>query len=205
MNTPTHIILSYALLTPNWLGGQQIHNTAPAPSLNKRDYGAIGVGSLAPDAILYGLYAWARFVQGLDDQRIFRVEYFSDAWQAVLAIGNSAPLYMLILIVGVIARVRWLWLFAASALLHVATDLPLHHDDGHSHFWPFTMWKFTSPVSYWDPAHYGHIIMPLEMLLFIACGVFLFRRFTSTYARIGVGLAISAQLAGFAYWAFVFG
>ncbi|MEO0393836.1 MAG: cobalamin biosynthesis protein CobQ [Pseudomonadota bacterium] len=192
-------------MTQRWVTGKQTETSAPAPALARRDYVAIGVGALAPDAILYGLYGWARFVQGLNDQRIFRVEYFSDTWQAVLAIGNSAPLYAVMLAAGVAARVRWLWLLAASALLHVATDLPLHHDDGHSHFWPFTMWKFQSPVSYWDPTHFGHVVMPLEILLFLACGVVLFRRFTGLYARLGVGLVIAAQLAGFAYWAFVFG
>jgi len=35
--------------------------------------------------------------------------------------------------------------------LHALFDFPLHHDDGHRHFWPFSEFRFDSPVSYWDP------------------------------------------------------
>ena len=48
--------------------------------------------------------------------------------------------------------------------LHVPEDLFLHHDDGHRHFYPLSQWRYSSPVSYWDPNHYGKIVAPLEAL-----------------------------------------
>ena len=39
----------------------------------------------------------------------------------------------------------------SAALVHLTLDFPLHNDDARAHFWPLTNWKFTSPVSYWDP------------------------------------------------------
>ncbi|MBV6631896.1 MAG: cobalamin biosynthesis protein CobQ [Alphaproteobacteria bacterium] len=202
MNTPTHIALGFfALCRPDLKGEGQ--DQVAVPGL--RDHLVVLAGSLAPDAILYVLYAYARLVQGLTDERIFRVEYFSDSWQSVLAIGNSAPLYAALLAAGVAAKLRPLWLFAAAALLHIATDLPLHHDDGHAHLWPFTMWKFESPVSYWDPAHFGNIAMPVEAALFTVLCVALFRRYQNIWARGGILLVLTAQLIGFAYWAFIFG
>ena len=54
-------------------------------------------------------------------------------------------------------------MIGAAALLHLTFDLPFHHDDDHPHFWPFSDWRFTSPLSYWDPAHDGRVIALAEV------------------------------------------
>ena len=54
-------------------------------------------------------------------------------------------------------------MIGAAALLHLTFDLPFHHDDAHPHFWPFSDWRFTSPLSYWDPAHDGGVIALAEV------------------------------------------
>lgn len=58
-----------------------------------------------------------------------------------------------------------LW-FVFGAGLHSLIDIATHHNDGPLLFFPFDWtYRFPSPVSYWDPAHYGAIFMPLELLL----------------------------------------
>ena len=81
----------------------------------------------------------------------------------------------------------------ASVLFHSLADLPLHHDDGHRHFWPFSDFRFASPVSYWDPSHHGNSVLTIEAFLVIAvpASFFLWRR--------DAGLCWAASLAGLAW------
>lgn len=60
----------------------------------------------------------------------------------------------------------WFIWFILGCALHTAVDIPTHHDDGPLLLFPFN-WtlRFISPVSYWDPEHYGDIFAPLELLL----------------------------------------
>ncbi len=81
---------------------------------------------------------------------------------------------------------------AGAALLHVAADFPLHHNDGHTHLWPLSNWKFVSPVSYWDPAHYGNFVRPFELLLGITCLIVLYRRFNTRWVRVLCVIGIAA-------------
>jgi len=91
--------------------------------------------------------------------------------------------------------------FALAAILHVLTDLPLHHDDGHPHFWPLTNWIFRSPVSYWDPAHHGHIWSVVEFLLALTLVVILWRRFDVRATRFVLFLvALSYIVVSFYWW-----
>ena len=99
------------------------------------DWWALGAGALLPDAVLF-------------------VEHFARAPMGPLAdIFNSAPLYVALLGLAWLAGWRPVALLAASALLHIAFDLPLHNHDAHVHFWPFTDRVVVSPVSFWEAAH----------------------------------------------------
>lgn len=82
-----------------------------------------------------------------------------------------------------------LLVFALSGLLHLAGDLPLHAEDAHRHLWPLSDWRFISPVSYWDPAHYGRIAAPIEALFAAGLIVLLWRRFAGLIPRLALGLA----------------
>ena len=67
-----------------------------------------------------------------------------------------------------------LW-FALGALLHTTIDIFTHAGDGPVLLFPLN-WtlRFNSPVSYWDPQHYGLIFAPIEHLLDAALLVYLF-------------------------------
>jgi hypothetical protein len=147
MNTPAHMALGLAVL------GRRA---------SRADWVAIALGALLPDAVLF-----LRF--GLDGWR-------DDATLRLLTdVFNSAPLYAAVLLAGVLSRRRWVVLLAASALLHVAFDLPLHANDARAHFWPFTDWRYVSPVSFWDHDHHGRTVGLLEGVLFAVCLVVIWR------------------------------
>ncbi|MEM9798053.1 MAG: cobalamin biosynthesis protein CobQ [Pseudomonadota bacterium] len=188
MNTPAHLILGLAAFG--------------RPSDAKVTVAA-GFGALMPDLSLYLLVAGA-LAMGETPERIFRELYFSNTWQAIFAVDNSVFVYGAIVAVGLLLRRRWLLAFGGAALLHVALDLPLHHDDGRPHFWPVSDWVYESPISYWDMSHGAAWVAPLESALCLALGGWLLWRFRSWLMRAAIALLLVAQLAVGGVWAVVF-
>ena len=144
--------------------------------------------------MMFVMVGWERWVNNLSLQQIFREAYFSDFWQEIFAINNSAPIFAVMLVLGLFFRIEWLWAFGLAALVHVACDLPLHHSDGHPTFWPFTDWIYVSPVSYWNPAHHGIAAGLVEGALSVVMAVFLLRRFKSVIARGAIVAALAIEL-----------
>jgi len=182
MNTPAHVLLAVAM--------------AGKPGARGRNTALIS-GGLFPDFTIFFMVAWERWVGGLSLDTIFGEAYFSPFWQQVFAVNNSVPVFAAMLIAGLARRIEWLWAFALAALVHVLLDLPLHHDDGRPHFWPFTDWVYVSPVSYWDPHHYGVQAGWIEAGLSVALAVILLRRFRGIAARLAIiaGLVIELVFA----------
>jgi hypothetical protein len=67
----------------------------------------------------------------------------------------------------------------ASMVLHSLGDLPIHHDDAHRHFFPFSEYCFISPISYWDPRYHGTIVSLVEILMVSGGSVYLFPKLQS--------------------------
>lgn len=167
MNTPTHAILNLAFL-----------GRKDQPSWNP----LIIWGALIPDLAMFGFYALLKF-QGVSESQIWQTEYYRPFWQDVFDLFNSIPLAVLGLFVMLhFKRTGWALLFG-SIVLHCLEDLPLHADDGHRHFWPFSQFRFESPVSYWDPSHYGHIAAPIELVVMWIASVYVFRRVRSRWTK----------------------
>ena len=71
----------------------------------------------------------------------------------------------------------FLFWFAMGAGLHTLIDVFTHAGDGPLLLFPFNWsYRFQSPVSYWDPAHYGLIFAPLEHVLVIVLIAVLVKR-----------------------------
>ena len=181
MNTPAHVIFAAA--------------TFARPYDRRRTFAALS-GALAPDVSLY--------ILGISPHVVFDQLYFSDSWQTIFAVDNSFIVWA-----GAFGLAWWFqarngMVFAASGLMHLALDFPLHHDDGRPHFWPVSDWVFQSPVSYWDHAHHAGIVGPIEMGLSLLFCLVLIRRFKSLRSRLLiVGLA-AVQVAPVFFWMFVF-
>ena len=97
-------------------------------------------------------------------------------WRGVFDTFNSAPIFGAVLVLGLLRRSRVAVALAASSLVHFAFDLPLHHGDGHRHFFPLSDWIYDSPVSYWDPEHFGTWAALGEAALVLGCSVALWKR-----------------------------
>lgn len=144
------------------------------------------------------------YVLNISPQVVFDELYFSTGWQQVFAIDNSFFVW------GTVFAFAWwftaknMMVFAASALMHLALDFPLHHDDGRPHFWPVSDWIFESPVSYWDRSAHAGLVGPIEMGLCVLFCLILMRRFYSLRSRLVTGALGLVQLAPVFVWMFVF-
>ena len=137
---------------------------------------------------------------GQPEELVWREIYFTPFWQGIGMIVNSIPLYSLIALMGWWLRQPLILILALSALLHLSLDFPFHNDDAHAHFWPLTTWRFESPLSYWDPDHFGLWAAAAEFLLALVLIVMLWRRFPGPFPRAGLVVALAAYVAVPAYF-----
>ena len=150
MKTPSHAIINLAIL-----GKPQL------PEANL----IIAIGGILPDIPIFLFYFWAKYIARLPEATIWSKAYYEPFVQNIVALFHSIPL----------AGIGWLiayylgWpsvqVLFISTILHSLGDLPVHNDDAHRHFFPFSNYRFISPVSYWDRKHYGLIVSLVEMLL----------------------------------------
>ncbi len=198
MNTQTHLLVAAALFAKP---GHSLRNAA------------VVVGSFIPDAAIYTLFVWSK-IAAIPEQKVWDELYWQEPWQSWTAAGNSIPLYLLVLVLGIVAlrahRSVFLFgllmtFFAAAALSHIAGDFPVHVDDAHRHLWPMTDWKFISWISYWHPNHHGGIFSVLEMMLGLVLAVILFRRFNALWVQTLLALVCAAYIGVPLYFKFVLG
>ncbi|MEN8197027.1 MAG: cobalamin biosynthesis protein CobQ [Pseudomonadota bacterium] len=176
MNTATHLLVSGAVLTRR---GETAQNIAAV------------AGALIPDLYIYGVWIWSKLV-GIAERAMWRDVYWTDPVQLMSALSNSVPLYAVLLAIGLLVRRPWLRVFVVSALLHLALDFPFHHGDAHAHFWPFTGWRFLSPLSYWNATHHAQWVGLAELGLVALCAAVLWRRFTLRRIRAAVVVGVLA-------------
>lgn len=185
MNTPAHAVFNLALL-----GRKQ-----------KPDWNPLIIwGALIPDLAMFAFYALLK-LSGIPERQIWREEYYRPFWQDVFDLFNSIPLAVVGVVVALYFSRTGIALLFVSIVLHCLEDLPLHVDDGHRHFWPFSQFRFESAVSYWDPAHYGHIAAPIELGLMMLASVYVFRRVRSRWTKGLIILSNAVPLLLVLYWA----
>lgn len=168
---------------------------------------ALLVGAILPDAPMFVFFAVVKGM-GYSGEEIWGRLYFLDSWQLFFDCFNSFPIYLLILGVAYRLQDRWqgsLWwmLMAGSAMLHLACDLPLHHDDSHRHFLPLTNFRFASPVSYWDPKHFGIPVAITEAAFTLVGSIYLLCTSSGKLVRATValvGLLYGAAIIGIIVW-----
>lgn len=149
MNTPSHYIVNLAILGKKF-----------SPQANL----AIGIGAILPDVPIFIFYFVAKFIHKMPDSQIWSEAYYQPFWQNIIALFHSFPMAL----IGLIACWYWGWkpgaILFGSMILHSCFDLPVHNDDAHRHLYPFSNYRFISPISYWDPRHYGKIVALVELI-----------------------------------------
>ena len=178
MNTPTHFLLHLAL--------RKYVKTSKQCIIPK----SFVIGAFAPDALLFiFVFAYTPYslLSGNDMSQtfsnMFDTLYFTHPLWIFAYNMLHAPTMLLFFTALVVLCKKYLWKyysillwFLAGCGLHTLFDIPLHHDDGPRIFYPFSDYIFRSPVSYWDPNHFGNIVMLFEgfwiaaMLLYVLWG-----------------------------------
>ena len=173
MNSPTHSLLALALLSK---AGDSRRNWA------------VFIGSIVPDIIIYIWAPYQSWIKGESGQHIWNELYFQAPMQNLIAYFNSIPIYAVLAIAGYLAR-RHIWgkfmlFFALAALIHMATDIPVHGHDAYRHFWPLSDWRFHSPFSYYEADLHARWVNLVEALLGLIAIALLWLRFPKLWVRI---------------------
>jgi membrane-bound metal-dependent hydrolase YbcI (DUF457 family) len=199
MNTQTHIIMSAA-----FFGGD----------VPKRAWAA-ALGGALPDIPML-LIVLALKLSGVPANRIFDEMYWQNWWQVTNGIAHNFWAWGGLLLLAVFMRERlaasatnidfWtlVLVFALSGFLHSFVDFLCHREDAHMSLWPVTRWKFMSPVSYYDSAHYGRWFSLFEAALGVVLSVVLLQRFHANLLRAVLAICIFLYVAVPAYFMFVF-
>ena len=173
MITSTHALLSLAVLSK--LGER------------KRNWSVLA-GSLLPDLAIFLWAPYQSIVNGASGEEMWRELYFEPPMQNLIAWFNSIPIYAALALVGFLARSKtWgklLLVFALAALIHMATDMPVHAADAYRHFWPISDWRFYSPLSYWDINHHAGWVGKIDVAIAFACIALLWQRFSGRGLKI---------------------
>jgi len=159
MNTPAHAIINLLIF-----------------KRYRKQFGlAIVFGALLPDAPMFVFYVWEK-MQGVAEAVIWREAYHETAWQDVFNLFHSFPvLGLLVFLVWKLGYQRFA-IFFASMFFHSLFDFPVHHNDAHAHFFPFSNYQFISPISYWNPAYHGVLIGLMEMMTVLFGSIYLWRK-----------------------------
>lgn len=182
MNTPAHLIF-----------GLTAFGRAHQPQVTAAAF----AGALIPDLSLYLMAGTHLLILDTAPEVVFGELYFSENWQSVFRIDNSIVLWGIAFVSGLLLRAPVIIALCGAAIMHLAFDLSVHHDDGRAHFWPISNWIFQSPISYWDPQHHGQVVGILEVVVALVCCVVLWRRFTGRWMRVFVvGLALAEAVPG---------
>jgi hypothetical protein len=182
MNTPGHYILNLALL------GKTItseNNTTKGinPEL------AIAIGAILPDVPIFVFYLVAKYIYQIPESKIWSEAYYEPFWQNVVALFHSIPLAIIGVAIFYFANWQPGMILCISMVCHSLLDLPVHNDDAHRHFFPFSNYRFISPFSYWDKNHYGSIVALIEMVLVLGVNPIVMGLLNSPWTK-GIVIAI---------------
>lgn len=193
MNTPAHALINLALLS---------HPKAISGQIKVFSF-AILLGALLPDALMFIFYVYEKLMLATPEQIIWQERYFLPAWQNSFDIFNSIPLILIGFTASVWQKSPFFQALTLSMLLHCLFDLPLHNDDAHRHFFPFSDWRFISPVSYWDPDHFGRYMIVLEIVFSLAACAYLTLKQNSAWVKV-VSVALLCAYIAFGVYAYCY-
>ena len=177
MITSTHSLLALAALAKR---GDRKRNLS------------VLAGSLLPDLAIFLWAPYQSIVNDVSGDEMWNELYFAPPMQNLIAWFNSIPIYVGLAMIGFYARGRtWgklLLVFALAALIHIATDMPVHADDAYRHFWPLSDWRFYSRLSYWDADHHAGWVGKIDIAIALGCIATLWQRFPSRAVKITLSI-----------------
>ena len=143
---------------------------------DKKVLWAIALGALFPDLPNFIFFTIYGVILGVPHEVLWGDMYLNSPWNNVFNLSHSFWLLPLLLVISYLFKKRIAVFLFLSMLIHSLMDFCVHADDAYAHFWPLSSWRFYSPISYWDPLHYGVYVSAVEMFLAGISGVILFKR-----------------------------
>jgi hypothetical protein len=170
MITPSHLIYSWALAK----------KTENAPLSQKRTV-AFVLGALFPDTPTYLFFVVCGLILGYSGEAMWDDMYFNSGWSIPITLTHSFIIWPLMIAVSSYFSLKFLKWFSVSALFHNIVDFFVHTDDAYRHFYPFSDWKFHSPISYWNSAEYGAYVSAFDSLLVLGLLTYLYTKYAGTW------------------------
>jgi len=181
MITPSHIIYSWALAKKTEKSGRGGGATPRHRTL------AFVLGALFPDTPTYLFFIVNGLILGYSGQVLWGDMYFNSAWSIPITLTHSFILWPVLIVTATYFGWNLLRWFSISALIHTVVDFLVHTDDAYRHFYPFSQWKFYSPISYYNPAEYGLFVSAFDSLLVLGLLTYLYTKYLGKW-RILIGL-----------------
>ncbi len=173
MNTPSHAIINLAILGKVFPSEFNLFMV---------------LGGLLPDIPIFLFYGWAKLIAKMPERQIWSQAYYAPLMQTIIAIFHSIPLAFMGFAIASFYQWKIIQILCLSLILHSLFDLPVHHDDAHPHFFPFSKYRLISPFSYWDIKHYASLVSLVEILLVFLSTII---TFSSVHSPFGKGLMIA--------------
>ena len=191
MITPSHIIYSWALAKKTEVNEQN----RVEKQTSKRTL-AFVLGALFPDTPTYLFFIVIGLLLGYSGETMWDDMYFNSGWSIPITLTHSFWLWPLLILVGTYFKLNFLKWFSISALLHAVVDFLVHTDDAYRHFWPFSDWKFYSPLSYYRSSEYGNWVSAFDSVLVLGLLAYLYTLYTGKWRIliIGIGILYLARL-----------
>lgn len=188
MITPSHIMYSWVLAKKT--------NRDLSPSIAKKRTLAFVLGALLPDTPTYLFFIVCGLILGYSGEAMWDDMYFNSGWSIPITLTHSFILWPVVYSIANYFGWKILQWFSISALLHTAVDFLVHTDDAYRHFWPFSDWKFHSPVSYYRQSEFGNWVSAFDSLLVLGLLTFLYTKYSGKWRLfiIGIGLLYTARL-----------
>ena len=190
MNTPAHVVVNLLIL------GRKARTELNLPII---------LGGVIPDSPMVLFYCYQKVFRKITEEMIWTRAYYEAGWQVFFDLFNAIPLFFLGFLLSLRFKAPRFTALFASMGLHALGDAAFHHSDAHRHLLPFSDWRFHSPVSYWEPDHYGTLMAPLEALIVIIGCLLLGRRFKTLAGRSipAIFLAVYAFYWGYVFWVWI--
>ena len=167
MITPSHIIYNWALA-----------RTCKITGAAQR---AFIVGGFLPDIPAYLFFFVHTCILGTAQNVMWDTLYFDSAWTPFITLSHSFLLWPTLVLCAYLLQKRVLIALALGSLFHSTLDFFVHHSDAYRHFWPLSNWTFQSPISYWEPAHFGTLFTAVDATVVLLLLYWIF--YTTTQVR----------------------
>jgi hypothetical protein len=167
MITPSHLIYSWALA----------RKTEKNNDSDQKRTLAFVLGALFPDTPTYIFFLVCGVILGIPHEILWDDMYFNSGWSIPINLTHSFIIWPIVIAFSGYFGWKLLKWFSISAFFHSIVDFFVHTDDAYRHFYPFSDWKFKSPVSYWNNAEYGQYVSFFDSTLVIALLVYLYTKY----------------------------